>query len=267
MGAAPFLRASGLLVLGRLAGVSFDLARGCTLAVLGPSGSGKTTLLRILAGFEAPAQGRLEIDGAVVSLDGKVYLPAERRGLTFAFQEPALMPHMDAIDNVLLGVRGAKQDRLATARQALADVGLPGFEQRRIWSLSGGEAQRIQLARTLAADASILLLDEPFASVDRMCRADLLARIGAKLKRAAGKGCAVIVTHDPADAMELADLTMMLKDGQIVAFGPFDQIAAGRFGAWPAQFLAAGLAGRELPAQAPASDGAPAPALQQPAER
>jgi len=244
--AAPFLKAIGLTVPGRLDGVGFELARGSTLAILGPSGSGKTTLLRLLAGFEAAPSGSIEIDGEVVSSPGTVVVPPERRGLAFAFQEPALMPHLDAIANVHLDVRQGRAARIAAARQALSDVGLPGFEQRRIWELSGGEAQRIQLARALAFESKLLLLDEPFASVDRMCRADLLSRIGDTIRRKAGRGIAAIVTHDPADAMELSDVTMVLKSGRVVAYGAFDRIAAGDFGDWPARFLAAGFAGREL---------------------
>jgi ABC-type Fe3+/spermidine/putrescine transport system ATPase subunit len=246
MSAVPFLEAKALGMTGRLGGASFDLARGSTVAILGPSGSGKTTLLRLLAGFEAPHTGSLEIDGNTVSSAGRVVVAPELRRLAYAFQEPALMPHMDAIGNVQLGVRGDKAARIAAARKALDEVGLAGFDQRRIWQLSGGEAQRVQLARVLAAEARLLLLDEPFASVDRMCRADLLSRIGAGIRNRARDGIAGIVTHDPADALELADLTMVLKAGRIVAFGAFDEIAAGAFGTWPAQFLAAGLAGREI---------------------
>jgi iron(III) transport system ATP-binding protein len=242
----PWLKATGLSLAGRLDDISFELAMGSTVAIVGPSGSGKTTLLRILAGFEAPESGRLEINGQLASSERGVLVPPERRHLAFAFQEPALMPHMDAIGNVHLGVRGNIQDGVEAARKALVDVGLAGFDHRRIWQLSGGEAQRLQLARTLASQASMLLLDEPFASVDRMCRADLLSRIGSRLKNGARKGIAAIVTHDPADAMELADKTMVLKAGRIVAFGGFDDIASGAFGEWPAQFLAAGLAGKEI---------------------
>ena len=246
MNAKPFLKADGLTVAGRLDGISFALGAGTTLAILGPSGSGKTTLLRLLAGFESHASGTIEIDGELVSAPGRVVVAPERRGLAFAFQEPALMPHLDAIGNVHLGVREPRTARLAAARQALADVGLPGFDRRRIWELSGGEAQRIQLARTLAFESRMLLLDEPFASVDRMCRADLLSRIGDRIRRRASHGITAIVTHDPADAMELGDVTMVLKAGKVVACASFDRIAGGEFGAWPAQFLAAGFAGHEM---------------------
>jgi ABC-type Fe3+/spermidine/putrescine transport system ATPase subunit len=246
MNIPPFVKASALTFEGRLAQVSFELAAGSTVAILGPSGSGKTTLLRMLAGFEAPQSGHLEIEGEVVACDGKILVPPERRQLAFAFQEPALMPHLDALCNVHLGLRGAPRDKVAAAQRALADVGLPGFERRRVWELSGGEAQRVQLARTLACPARMRLLDEPFASVDRMCRADLLSRIGGRLRRGAIEGIVAVVTHDPADAKELADVTMVLKAGRIVACGSFDEMAAGAFGPWPAQFLAAGLAGREI---------------------
>lgn len=244
--AQPYLRAMALAVQGRLENLDLALPGGSTLAILGPSGSGKTTLLRLLAGFMAPDSGRLELRGELVSCDGKVLVPTEQRQLAFAFQEPALMPHLDAIGNVGLGLRGTREGRLAIAQRALADVGLAAFGRRRIWELSGGEAQRIQLARALASSAPMLLLDEPFASVDRMCRADLISRIGTRLKSGARPGIVAIVTHDPADACELADQTLLLKAGKVVAYGRLDDIAAGVWGDWPAQFVASGLAGQEL---------------------
>lgn len=246
MSATPFLRLSGLGVAGRLHDVDLELPRGRTLAILGPSGSGKTTLLRLLAGFEAPQAGEIAIAGRLVSAAGRVLVPPERRGVAFAFQEPALMPHLDALANVHLGPVAAAPARVAAARAALADMGLAGFERRRAWELSGGEAQRVQLARVIAADARLLLLDEPFASVDRMCRADLLARIGTLLAERARAGLVALVTHDPADAMELADTTLVLQAGRVAACGDFERVAAGDFGDWPARFLAAGLAGREI---------------------
>jgi ABC-type Fe3+/spermidine/putrescine transport system ATPase subunit len=233
------LQVRGLSVAGRLSDVSFDLEGGRTIAILGPSGSGKTTLLRLLAGFEIPHAGTVELDGEMLSAPRRTRVAPERRGLAFAFQEPALMPHLDAIGNVHLGIGAASADRIAAARQALADVGLPGFEHRRIWELSGGEAQRIQLARALAFDSKMLLLDEPFASVDRVCRADLLARIGHRIRQRPQNAVGAIVTHDPVDAQELGDVTMVLNRGEVVAFGPFDRIVAGDFGEWPAQFLSA----------------------------
>ncbi|MFO1272562.1 MAG: ATP-binding cassette domain-containing protein [Rubrivivax sp.] len=244
MNTTPFLRAQGLALAGRLAGVDLEWPRGSTVAILGPSGSGKTTLLRLLAGFEAPDAGSLDLDGQRVAEAGRVLLPPERRAIAFAFQEPALMPHLDALANVELGPPGA--GRRSAAAAALADVGLPGFERRRIWQLSGGEAQRVQLARVIAADARLLLLDEPFASVDRMCRADLLQRIGPVLKARALEGGVALVTHDPADALELADTTVVMKAGRVVASGTFERLAAGEAGEWTARFLAAGLAGREI---------------------
>jgi len=244
--APPFLHMRGVGVAGRLDGIDLELPRGLTLAILGPSGSGKTTLLRLLAGFQAPHTGEIVLDGRTVSAHGRVLVQPERRDVAFAFQEPALMPHLDTLANVHLSAGRALPRQLEAARAALADVGLAGFERRRVWQLSGGEAQRVQLARIVASNAPLLLLDEPFASVDRMCRADLLARIGPRLKDRARAGLVAIVTHDPADAIELADVTLLLKGGRAVACGAFERIAAGDFGTWPAEFLEAGLAGREI---------------------
>lgn len=137
MSAPPFLKVSGVGVAGRLHDISFDWVQGSTIAIVGPSGSGKTTLLRLLAGFEAPDQGCIELDGQAVSSAGRVLVPPERRRLTYAFQEPALMPHLDAIGNVHLAGQRVDPGRLAAARQALADVGLAGLERRPVWELSG----------------------------------------------------------------------------------------------------------------------------------
>ena len=218
--------------------VSFDMAPGEILAILGPSGSGKTSLLRLIAGFEAPTHGSVHLHGSEVSSAGKVCVAPERRALALAFQDATLFSHLDAVGNVAFAIRAAdKAARHARARAALHDMGLTAMDGRDVATLSGGEAQRVSLARALAADAKLLLLDEPFGNVDRLTRIDLLARLKARL--ATGLG-AIIITHDPADAIELGARVLLMCDGQVMADGSHEAIAAGQRGAWARSFLLAG---------------------------
>ncbi len=216
-------------------GVSFTLARGEVVAVLGPSGSGKTSLLRLLAGFDAPSQGTIRLQSTLASSPGAVHLPPEQRGLALAFQDATLFPHLDAVDNVALAVRvGTRAQRREVARRALSDMGLERVAGRSVASLSGGEAQRVALARAFVEDDRLLLLDEPFGSVDRLTRADLVVRLRARLP---GCRAAVLVTHDVADALDLQARVLLMRDGRIDADGQADRMAAGEHGEWPAQFM------------------------------
>ena len=228
-------RSGGRLIV---SDVSFSLAPGEILAVLGPSGSGKTSLLRLVAGFDAPTGGSVQLHGRAASVAGRVLLPPEQRALAVAFQDATLFPHLDAVGNAAFGIRAAgRADRQNRARQALQDMGLAHFEGRDVATLSGGEAQRVALARALAADARLLLLDEPFGNVDRLTRADLLRRLKSKLPQALG---AIIITHDPADVIELGARVLLMRDGRVVADGPHQDLAAGAQGDWAQAFLRAG---------------------------
>ena len=218
--------------------VSFSMAPGDIVAVLGPSGSGKTSLLRLVAGFDAPSGGSLQLHGRPASVAGRVLVPPERRAVAVAFQDATLFPHLDAVGNAAFGIRAAgRADRLTRARQALRDMGMAHFEGRDVATLSGGEAQRVALARALAADARLLLLDEPFGNVDRLTRADLLRRLKCSLPRALG---AIIITHDPADVVALGARVLLMRDGRLVAHGSHQDIAAGAQGDWAQAFLLAG---------------------------
>lgn len=218
--------------------VSFDMAPGEVLAILGPSGSGKTSLLRMIAGFDAPTQGSVRLDGREVSAAGKVLVAPEQRALSLAFQDATLFAHLDAVGNVAFAVRAAnKAMRTERARTALRDMGLNQTEGRDIATLSGGEAQRVSLARALAADAKLLLLDEPFGNVDRLTRIDLLARLKARLGSGLG---AIVITHDPQDVIELGARVLLMREGRVVADGSHDAIVSGQRGAWAQSFLLAG---------------------------
>ncbi len=218
--------------------VSFDMAAGEVLALLGPSGSGKTTLLRLIAGFDAPDAGSVLLRGQTVSAPQQVLVPPEQRALALAFQDATLFSHLDAVGNAAFAIRsGSQASRRARAREALAGMGLADMDRRDVATLSGGEAQRVSLARALAADAQLLLLDEPFGNVDRLTRVDLVQRLKARLHSGLG---AIIVTHDPADALELGARVLLMRDGALVADGSHAGVAAGEYGDWARSFLQAG---------------------------
>ncbi len=220
--------------------VSFDMAPGEVLAVLGPSGSGKTSLLRMIAGFDAPTAGSVFLHGSEVSSAGCVLLAPEKRALALAFQDATLFSHLDAVGNVAFAIReGDKATRLQRARTALHEMGLPAMDGRDVATLSGGEAQRVSLARALAAPSRLLLLDEPFGNVDRLTRVDLVQRLKARLAHGLG---AIIITHDPADAVELGARVLLMRDGRVTADGSHEAIAHGRHGEWASAFWRAGQA-------------------------
>ncbi len=230
------------VVAGRavVAQVSFAMRPGEVLAILGRSGSGKTSLLRLVAGFDAPTAGTVRLDAAPVSQDGRVLRAPEHRRIAVAFQDATLFPHLDAVANAAFGIRdGDRAARRARAREALAGMGLAAMDGRDVATLSGGEAQRVALARALAADARLLLLDEPFGNVDRLTRADLVQRLRAQLARGQA---AIVVTHDPADAVELGARVLLMDQGCVVADGTPEAIAEGRCGEWARDFLGAGAA-------------------------
>jgi len=199
-----------------VAEVSLTLDAGEFLAVLGPSGCGKTTLLRLIAGFERVDAGRITFDDTLLSAPG-YHLPAERRGMGIVFQSYALWPHMSVARNVAypLEVRGiTRSERMRRVSEALARVGLAGFEDRRPAELSGGQRQRVALARCLVMEARLVLLDEPLASLDVHLRSSLLDAF-ADFHAASGAGM-LYITHDQNEAMALADRIAVMDAGRIV---------------------------------------------------
>ena len=186
--------------------VSFDVATGEVVALLGPSGSGKTTLLRVIAGLQSADSGTVLLDGH--RLDG---VPAHRRSIGLVFQDEQLFPHLDVRGNVAFGLRMAGRTRHEQATRVgelLALVGLPGFADRRVTSLSGGEAKRVALARSLAPAPAVLLLDEPLTGLDPDLHDRLAADLAALLRRTGTT--ALMVTHDLAEAAIIADRTVTL---------------------------------------------------------
>ncbi|WP_374685968.1 ABC transporter ATP-binding protein, partial [Promineifilum sp.] len=189
--------------------LSLSVAAGDILALVGPSGCGKTTLLRLIAGFERADAGTIEIDGQTVVDEGR-HLPPELRRVGMVFQDYAIFPHLSAGQNVgfALGKGRAAGVRVA---ELLTFVGLPGREARMPHELSGGEQQRIALARALSTEPAALLLDEPFSNLDAARRAEVRAEVRALLK--AGGVTAVFVTHDQEEALFLGDQVGVMRDG------------------------------------------------------
>jgi iron(III) transport system ATP-binding protein len=197
-----------------LDGVTFELRRGEIGCLLGPSGCGKTTALRCIAGFETLDGGRIATRGRLVSGPGTHVAPHER-GIGFVFQEHALFPHLTALGNVEFGLHAMRRhpERRARALEMLALVGLEDCSSAYPAALSGGQQQRIALARALAPRPSIVLLDEPFASLDAALRERLVVEVRTVLKSL--DTTALVVTHDQHDAFALADRVGLMRDGRL----------------------------------------------------
>lgn len=189
---------------------TLTLAHAERVALIGPSGCGKSTLLRIIAGLETGHQGRISYHGSDIT-----QLPAHRRHIGLMFQEHALFPHLTVTQNIAYGIH-----HLPTAQQharineLLTLIGLPHLAARYPATLSGGERQRVALARSLAPSPRLLLLDEPFASLDRSVRDHLLAEVPALLARE--QVATIYVTHDANEACQIANRVIVMRAGQIV---------------------------------------------------
>jgi iron(III) transport system ATP-binding protein len=196
-----------------LTGVDLHVPSGTTTALLGPSGCGKTTLLRIVAGFDDPDAGTVQLGGRVVAGAGRG-VPARSRGIGFVPQEGGLFPHLSVAGNVAFGLpRRLRRDRTRVAG-LLALVGLDAsLADRAPHQLSGGQQQRVALARALAPEPSLVLLDEPFSSLDAALREDTRRAVADAL-RATG-ATAVLVTHDQAEALSTADQVAVVRGGRL----------------------------------------------------
>ncbi|MBO9685979.1 MAG: ABC transporter ATP-binding protein [Mitsuaria chitosanitabida] len=196
-----------------LRGLSLSLPLGGIACLLGPSGCGKSTALRAIAGFEPLSAGRIALDGRTLSTASAQIAP-EHRGVGLLFQEIALFPHLDAAANVGFGLRRWKRDeRVRRVRELLAVVGLDALGGRMPHELSGGQQQRVALARALAPSPKLLLLDEPFSSLDADTRGRLVREVRAIL-RDAGQ-TALMVTHDPEEAEAMADWIGVMGEGTL----------------------------------------------------
>jgi thiamine transport system ATP-binding protein len=191
-----------------LDGVDLAIEAGEIVALLGPSGSGKSTLLRVIAGIVVPDSGSVLIDGVDVTRQ-----PTHQRGVGMVFQDNQLFPHMSVLDNVGFGLKMAgrsRPDRDRIGREWLDRVGLSGFADRRVTDLSGGEAKRVALARTLAPEPKVVLLDEPLTGLDRELHDRLTDDLAGLLRETATT--ALLVTHDHDEADTVADRTVAVSD-------------------------------------------------------
>ncbi len=202
---------------------SFDIAPGEVVCLLGPSGCGKTTLLRIVAGLEALQQGELKFDGQTLAAPGIAHVPPEKRSVGLAFQESALFPHLSVLDNVTFGLKGMPaRARRERAQELLAQLGMDGYAEAFPHTLSGGQQQRVALARALAPSPQLMLLDEPFSSLDARLR-DRIRDDTLHVLKQVGAGT-LLVTHDPEEAMFMADRIVLMRDGRVVQVGTPEEL-------------------------------------------
>ena len=213
---------------------TFEVTRGEIVALLGPSGCGKSTTLRIIAGFERPDGGLVQVNGET-AVDPGIWQPPERRRVGMVPQDFALFPHLSVAENIAFGLadghrawwtrplrRFRRQPPPARVVQMLELVGLRDFGERYPHELSGGEAQRVALARALAPEPAAVLLDEPFSNLDQNLRASLRLAMRGILK--AADTAAVFVTHDREEALSLADRVAVMREGRIEQIGAPDEI-------------------------------------------
>jgi len=192
-------------------GIDLEVEEGSFMALLGPSGCGKTTLLRLIAGFETPDRGIVEVGGKPVAAPG-IFVPPEKRRVGIVFQDYALFPHLSVGDNIAYGLsRGV--DRKGRVEEMLSLVGMKNYQLRMPHELSGGEQQRVAIARALAPEPEVLLLDEPFSNLD----ADLRTRIRSEVKGilACAGATVIFVTHDQEEAMFMGDCVGVINRGKL----------------------------------------------------
>jgi ABC-type Fe3+/spermidine/putrescine transport system ATPase subunit len=213
--------------------VSIHADEGEIVCLLGPSGCGKTTLLRIIAGLETPDSGGVTFDGHDLAS-----VPIHQRGFGLMFQDFALFPHKNVWENVIFGLRmlGLPVEQVRQqASDAMALVGLAGFERRDVNELSGGEKQRVALARSLAPRPRLLMLDEPLGSLDRTLREELMNELRRILKTAGLTS--IYVTHDQQEAFAIADRVAIMNAGRIVQTGAPQDVYRNPASEWVARFL------------------------------
>lgn len=198
-------------------GIDLKVGAGELVCLLGPSGCGKSTTLRLVAGIERPLEGKILIDGSVVA-DERTFQPPETRRTGLVFQDFALFPHLDVLNNVKFGLRNMEPERtLARAVEALTQVGMQDFGAKFPNMLSGGEQQRVALARALAPRPHLMLMDEPFSGLDRRLRDRIRDETLKILKRE--ETATLLVTHDPEEALRMADRIALMRDGKFVQVG------------------------------------------------
>ncbi len=210
--------------------ISFNLAKGEILTLVGPSGCGKTTTLRMIAGLEQPDKGEIWIKDAMVSAPG-CFVPPEKRGVGMVFQDHALFPHLSVFNNIAFGLRRKKGSNIKqTVSSMLHLVGMESYAERFPHELSGGERQRVALARALAPQPVLVLMDEPFSSLDTDLRIGMREQVRSLLKEVYAS--VIFVTHDQEEALFMGDRVAVLQKGYLDQIAPPEDIfshAASRF--------------------------------------
>ncbi|MGH7471657.1 MAG: ABC transporter ATP-binding protein [Longimicrobiales bacterium] len=232
-------------------GLDLDVGAGEFVSLLGPSGCGKTTTLRLIAGFETPTHGRVLVQGQDVTQRAP-----HRRGIGMVFQNYALFPHLNVMDNVAFGLREqrvAREEIGPRVRRALERVDLVGYDQRKVQQLSGGQQQRVALARALAPEPRLVLLDEPLSNLDAALRERTRRELRALLKDVGIT--AVFVTHDQEEAFALSDRIALLERGHLQQFGSPEELYVSPANAFVASFVGRG---NELRARVLEANGAAA---------
>lgn len=195
-----------------LSNCNFQLERGKICAIVGESGSGKSTLFRLIAGLERPDDGQIKIDEKIVSND-RIILAPQKRKVGFVFQNYALFPHLTVAQNIAFGL---KKDKEKTVLRLLKLIKMEGYGKVYPSELSGGQEQRVAIARTLALTPSLLLLDEPFSNLDASLKSGLRQEIKLIVKKVGTS--MMFITHDIIDALDIADELLLLKEGNIVEY-------------------------------------------------
>jgi putative spermidine/putrescine transport system ATP-binding protein len=213
--------------------LNLDVVEGELIALLGPSGCGKTTTMRAIAGLLTPTSGTIAIDGRDVTR-----VAANKRGIGLVFQSYALFPHLSAFENVAFGLRLQKMPETEIRQRTeagIATVGLAGFKKRKPAEMSGGQQQRLALARSLVMEPKVLLLDEPLSNLDARLRLEMRTEL-QRVQKKTGVTM-VFVTHDQSEALALADRIVLMKDGKIEQLGTPHQLYAEPATAFAAEFM------------------------------
>lgn len=206
--------------------VEFSLAESRTLAIVGPNGAGKSSLVGVLAGFVPADEGRVLVgDHVLTDTAAGIDVPMDKRRVGVVFQDHLLFPHLTALQNVAFGPRSSGRANAMNLASAWLDrLGIASLAAQRPRQLSGGQAQRVALARTLAAEPDVLVLDEPFASLDVEVRAGVRAEVARHLR--GFSGYTILVSHDIHDVTALADEVLVIESGRVSQRGTLAEIAA-----------------------------------------
>ena len=219
--------------------VALDVAQGDRIAIVGPNGAGKSTLLQLVAGSLRPTAGKISLRGEVIAWP-KHHVPPHRRRVAYVEQRPLLFPHLNVVENVMFGMLARGSTRHAARKRALAELeatGIAHLAERRPWQLSGGQAQRASLARGLAIDPEIVLLDEPFAALDVSVTPELRRLLRARLQ----DRTVLLVSHELLDVVSLATRVIVLEHGKLKADGPTEQVVASPVTQFLADFVGLNL--------------------------